>query len=263
MTQQPPSPLDDERILAFVFHPRKDWGPPVDTRGVKDVLLGLPSGVNLGARFYAASPCSPVILYFHGNGEVARDYDDIAPFYIRTGLNLLVVDYRGYGRSSGKPTLSSLIQDASEVLDPVMAWLRGSGISGALWVMGRSLGSLPAIHLARFKGELLNGLIVESGFADTLGLLRRIGVSLQGLAIPREWERVNLENISEVSLPTLIIHGEFDEIIPLADGQALYERCPSSRKRLLVVQGAGHNDIFWVGRDRYIAAIEAMIFGGS
>ena len=255
-------PTDEEMISAFVFYPRKQWGSPLNTEGVKDLLLDLPDGVSLGGRFFLSKETSPTILYFHGNGEIASDYDEIAPLYVERGLNLLVMDYRGYGRSSGKPTISSLLEDAENLLEPLSRWFRENDLEGPLWVMGRSLGSLPAIHLAASRGEIFEGLVVESGFADTLGLLERVGAPIGARSIPEPWPRVNLSNISRVKLPTLIIHGELDEIIPIEDARALWQACGSDKKQLLVIPGAGHNDLLWIGKRDYMDAITKLVRGG-
>ncbi|MCK7515883.1 MAG: lysophospholipase [Desulfobacterales bacterium] len=84
------------------------------------------------------------ILFFHGNGEIVDDYDDLGPFYNRLGINFLAVDYRGYGNSTGKPTTSAMLADCHVIFKFVNDWLREKGYTGALIVMGRSLGSASA-----------------------------------------------------------------------------------------------------------------------
>lgn len=254
------NPMDEEIISAFVFHPRRDWGPPLETQRARDLFLELSNGICLGGRFFLSRKSSPIILYFHGNGEIASDYDQIAPLYIERGLNLMVLDYRGYGRSSGIPTISSLLEDAQLVLEPFSEWLQQNQLEGSLWIMGRSLGSLPAIHLAAWKGEAFEGLVVESGFADTLGLLRRIGAPTDPSMIPDPWPKINLVNISRVTIPTLIIHGELDEIIPVEDARALWQACGSPIKELLVIPKAGHNDLLWIGETTYMNAITKFVW---
>src|SRR5262249_157568 len=81
-------------------------------QGAADHLIQGAPGVSLGARHYRGDIGSPTILYFHGNGEVVGDHDSIAPLYHRAGLDLFVVDYRGYGRSGGKPSFAALVEDA-------------------------------------------------------------------------------------------------------------------------------------------------------
>ena len=89
------------------------------------------------------------MLFFHGNGEIAADYDDLAEFYLGCGASFWVVDYRGYGRSTGEPSYSRMIEDAGAVLDDVPAWAERAEIEpDRILVLGRSLGSASAIYLA-------------------------------------------------------------------------------------------------------------------
>ncbi|MER3421020.1 MAG: alpha/beta hydrolase, partial [Chloroflexota bacterium] len=117
--------LDRPHILAFLFYPRPDWSPPPE--GAEDLTIPVADGVSLSARLYTADRDWPVILFFHGNGEVVADYDAIAPLYHGSGLNLLVVDYRGYGRSGGRPTVAALHADAHRVKAAAFAHLDANG----------------------------------------------------------------------------------------------------------------------------------------
>jgi hypothetical protein len=259
----PAESIDHALVLAMVFHPRRDMGPSRDDERVRDFLFPVEEGVAIGARMYISEHRDPVVLFFHGNGEIASDYDDIAPLFADRGMNLLVADYRGYGRSTGTPTLSGMVRDAREVFDAARAMLAANGFTGALWIMGRSLGSAPAIEVANHCSGSLAGLIVESGFADTVGLLGRVGIPVQTIPLPPEWAHLNLDSIRHVTLPTLVIHGEWDEIIPVSDGKALFDAAGAARKELLVIPGAGHNDLLWVGVEQYMAAVSLFIAGGE
>jgi len=215
----------------------------------------------IGSRFYPAGKDEPVILFFHGNGEIASDYDELAPLYLDRGIGLLVFDYRGYGKSTGSPTLTAMMRDSVVLFEAAVQWLMAQGYRGHLWVMGRSLGSAPALQVARREKRRLKGLIIESGFADTLGLLRRIGAPISSKAYVRFWSRFNLVAIQEVTLPTLILHGTEDWIIPASEGEALYAASPAPRKELVLIPRGGHNDLMWVGTDRYFGAIERFVKG--
>jgi alpha-beta hydrolase superfamily lysophospholipase len=219
-------------------------------------------GVTVGGRLYPAAPEAPVVLYFHGNGEIAADYDDIASLYTRMGITLLVIDYRGYGRSDGAPTGSNLLADAVVVCDAVTTVCGENGLAPArFFVMGRSLGSAAAIEVALHAGEQLAGLVVESGFSDTMALLARLGVEVQGADEERDGFG-NAAKMARVTLPTLIIHGQDDVLIPVSDGQELYNRCAASDKQLVLIPGAGHNDLMMVGMAQYFEAIRTFVRGG-
>ncbi len=104
--------LDRPEVASVLFYPRRDAGSPRLAAGTRTVRIPVGEGVHVGGRIYPASPGAPVILYFHGNGEIASDYDGIAGAYSRIGLTLFVVDYLGYGISDGHPTASALVEDA-------------------------------------------------------------------------------------------------------------------------------------------------------
>ena len=145
--------LDRPDVLRVLFYPRRDAGLDSHPPGVVPLTIPVAPGVSLGARLYPAGPDSPAILYFHGNGEIAADYDDVAPLYTRLGSTLLVADYRGYGTSSGTPTATGLLSDAVALFDSLAPMLHDHGLLPArLYAMGRSLGSAAAIHLAVHAG---------------------------------------------------------------------------------------------------------------
>jgi hypothetical protein len=99
---------------------------------------------------------------------------------------------------------------------------------------------------------------VESGFADTFALLRRMGLSLQGVAEDRDGF-ANASKLSLVRAPTLIIHGREDRLVPAADGQELYRRSAAADKHLLLIPGVGHNDLLFIGLRAYMEAIRAFV----
>ncbi len=124
--------------------------------------------------------------------------------------------------------------------------------------MGRSLGSAAALEVAHRTPAGIDGIIIESGFAYTFPLIERIGFLQVGDAFEYKDGFGNLEKIAGIRLPTLIIHGERDWIIPIGDAEALYAASAASAKRLVRVPGAGHNDLMLVGRRPYFEAIAAF-----
>jgi pimeloyl-ACP methyl ester carboxylesterase len=127
-----------------------------------------------------------------------------------------------------------------------------------LYVMGRSLGSAAAIEVAVQTGEQLAGLIIESGFADTIALLTRLGAPVSGLDESQAGFG-SVAKMAQVTRPTLIIHGQNDSLIPASEGEALYRHSGAADKRLVLIPGAGHNDLLLVGHTRYFEAIAAFI----
>ena len=263
--------LDRPEVLAFLFHPRPEPGalgataPMAEARvpGTTDVLIPVADAAVVGARFHLADPAAPSILFFHGNGEIVADYDDLGPRYNRMGINFLAADYRGYGRSTGRPTVTAMMHDCHAVLAFVGDWLAGHGFSGPLFAMGRSLGSASALELADAHPDRLSGLIVESGFACAGPLLQLLGVDPAAVGFREEAGFRHIDKIARWTKPLLIIHAEFDHIIPFSDGRRLFDACPSPQKHLLKIPGADHNSIFMAGLGEYLAAIRETVFSAG
>jgi len=248
--------LDRRDLVRGLFYPRRDAsGPPL---GAVDHRIEVEEGVQVAGRFYAADPSCPALLFFHGNGEIASDYDMIAPAYHQIGASLFVADYRGYGGSDGAPSFSSLIFDAHPVLAYFHALLDEQGFTGKRFAMGRSLGSLPAAELAATAHERLAGLIIESGAPDLTRLRQRAGIPESDLEVTALVE-AHAARLAPIDLPVLQIHGEWDEIIPLEYGVAFHESLETEAKQLVIVPGAGHNDIGWVGRELYFEALARFV----
>lgn len=258
--------LDRPEASRVLFHPRPDGYMPAQGPFTRAVRVPVAPGVELGGLAFIVDSQAPVILYFHGNGELASEYDDIAELYRRLGITLVVIDFRGYGASGGHPGATTLLADAGAVLGQMPALLSGLGLSPKAWfVMGRSMGSASAIEIAArvssssSGGKGPSGLIVESGFALSLALVVRLGGRL-----PAEADEVrdgfgNLNKIGAVTLPTLVLHGAEDWIIPADEGEMLFRRCKAKDKHLVIIPGAGHNDLMFVGRKQYFDAIYAFI----
>ncbi len=250
--------LDNPLILSFLFYPRPAQPGTSRLDNVTDGAIPVEEDVVLGYRLYAHDPGAPIILYFHGNGEVAPDYDDIAPFYHHAGASLMVVDYRGYGWSTGRPLVSTLLPDVEVVYQRLPGVFTEAGLEGSpLIVMGRSLGSVCAIELASRHPGALKGIIIESGFAHVKPLLIRLGLPMIDkvrLSDPIN----NIGKMTLTSLPLLVIHGENDALIPVEEGQALHDASPATIKHIQRVRGAGHNDLLYYAEE-YFATIANFI----
>lgn len=250
--------LDRPEVLASLFHPRNEYGTRSPADSAADVLIPVGDDIAIGGRFHMASPEGVNILFFHGNGEIVADYDDLGSVYNRMGINFLPVDYRGYGRSGGQPTVAAMMRDCRVILDFALGWLQDNRYSGPLILMGRSLGSASALELASCCPEKIGGLIIESGFAYAGPLLQLLGINLASIGYNEEKSFGNVNKIKEFRKPVLIIHAEYDHIIPFSDGEALFDACPSSDKVFLKIPGANHNDIFMRGMTAYLDAVNRL-----
>ncbi|MBN1546853.1 MAG: alpha/beta hydrolase [Syntrophaceae bacterium] len=246
-------------IVQRLFFPRRESAPDRDHPKALNHFVEVAPQIRIGCRFFPSHQDAPNLLYFHGNGETAPDYDYVAPLYQQLGINLFVADYRGYGMSDGHPSCSAMIGDAHPLFQGFSDFLKSNGYTGHFWIMGRSLGSAPAIDIAWHYQKQFQGLIVESGFASARNQLCRIGMVhlLKNNEAPIGFG--NDLKIREVTIPTLIIHGEGDEIIPVTEGRTLYNLSGAEQKHSLFIPRAGHNDLLLLGLDAYMGAIAAFV----
>lgn len=247
--------LDRPEITQFLFYPRKETGWHLSDYA-KQFDIYAKDGTRIGSRLYLSSPDDPHILFFHGNGEIAEDYDDIGQIYTKFNMNFMVVDFRGYGRSQGQPSVSSMLCDAHDALISIQKWLDQQNRKGPLWVMGRSLGSASALELAASCPERMAGMIIESGFSRTIPLLKRLGIDTDKLNLTEEHILSNHDKIARFLKPTLIIHAQYDQIIPLSHGEELFNLCPAAIKKLHVIAGADHNTIMLMAGMSYFKIIQ-------
>ena len=252
------TPLDQPQVLSVLFHPR----PELQTHAVHppscDVLIPVAEDVDIGARFHLHSKSDVNILFFHGNGEIVADYHELGALYNQVNLNFLTVDYRGYGRSSGQPTVSAMMKDCHTIFRFTCKWLREKGYTGPMIVMGRSLGSASALELAAGCSDDIDALVVESGFSRAGPLLQLLGVDPVAIGFREETGFRNIEKIKSFDGPTLIIHAQFDHIIAHSEGVALFEASLSASKTMLTIPDANHNNIFMRGFQEYLTAVKQL-----
>jgi pimeloyl-ACP methyl ester carboxylesterase len=236
-------------VSAMIFYPRPDTSSP--PAGAIDLDIPVAEGNTLGARFHPIDSPDP-------RAPAVGDYDEVAADYRAAGAGLVVVDFRGYGRSSGTPSFSSMIADARVAFAQIGRELEDRGHTGPLLVMGRSLGTHCALEVAARFPERLAGMVIESGSGELARLADFAGVdpTQPPVADLLDAHAVKLRSIE---LPVLMIHGELDELIPLAAARETLERLGSTRKQLEVIPRAGHNDLWWLGRRRYFDALAAFI----
>lgn len=252
------SVVDSPPSLKVLFHPRPEIANALLPDGIHKVTIEVEPNIKLGGRLHKASAAAPVILFFHGNGEIAADYDKIGSFYTRRDMHFLVVDYRGYGTSDGTPTMSKMLSDAiviQQSLDKIFEDHRI--LPSRTFVMGRSLGSAPAIEVAvNAPPGRISGLIIESGFAETAVLLKCLGAPTTS-HIPDRHN--NISKMKHMQLPLLLIHGDCDGLIPSSEASKLLERANCDAKELLLIRDAGHNNLLRMGMNPYFSAIERFV----
>jgi alpha-beta hydrolase superfamily lysophospholipase len=250
--------LDHPAIVNFIFYPRaNDYELPDNERST-GFLVPVADGINISCRFFSGNKNNANILFFHGNGELAGEYEDIGSAFNSAGINLFVADYRGYGRSGGRPIVSHMIKDAHLIGDWFNRFLEGKNYTGSRFVMGRSLGSASAIDLAAGHPDWYSGVVIESGFCDVSDLLGRLGMVLKQSG-QKAAASPGFDRVTRITMPALIIHGEYDSIVPLAEGEKIYRNIASQEKKLVIVPDADHNSIFAEGTELYMREMAAFV----
>jgi alpha-beta hydrolase superfamily lysophospholipase len=173
-------------------------------------------------------------------------------------MNLVVADYRGYGASSGTPTLTDLVQDAHVIFKEVREELSRRNLRKDLWVMGRSLGSISGLELAYHYQKEMPGLIIESGFPSVVRIMFHLGIPALVTGL-EEIDQECLERIKKIFLPTLIMHGERDSLVPVENAKEIYQQLGAEEKELLIIPSATHNDIMLTGFKDYFKAIQQFV----
>ena len=250
--------LDTPELLTSIFYPRRSEVTPLP-KGAIDLEIETEPGVIIGCRLHIHDISSPNIIFFHGNGEIVADYDDIGPLYNHAGINLLVMDYRGYGWSSGTPGVASMLSDAEVLFCEIQNWLSHNAYTGALFLMGRSLGSISAIDLATRHEDDIKGLIIESGIANTVPLAKSLGIDIDGIDFTEEDGFQNVEKIAKTTIPTFIFHGARDEIIAASEAEKLQSFSGARTKEFVVIPGATHNTMILTGGKLYFQTIKGFI----
>ncbi|MHA1723598.1 MAG: alpha/beta hydrolase [Promethearchaeota archaeon] len=237
--------IDDPRISSVVFFPRKAPIPNNIKSHVIPLAFKIHDNITIGGYMYKKDVNLPTILFFHGNGEIALDYQYLYHFFFKINVNLAVMDFRGYGHSSGEPTYSSLYADAFPIWQKFMEWMRDNRLRGSIFVEGRSLGSTCAAEIGAQSPKDLKGIIFESSFASAYNMMTRLFRINDPRITPVALEEYsNDTRMRRIKKPVLIIHGTLDWIIPKSEAELIFNALPDIiEKKLVLIEGAGHNDI--------------------
>ncbi len=209
-------------------------------------------GVKLHAWFVPADQPRGTLLFFHGNaGNISHRLDSLRIFH-GLGLDTLILDYRGYGRSEGEPSEEGTYRDADAALRYLQEQ-RGVAAEDII-VFGRSLGAAIGAHLAtRYQ---VRALILESAFTSVPEMAATLYPFLPARWLVR-FSYATKDYVGNLSCPVLVIHSRDDEIVPFKQGEALFAAA-SPPKRFLELRG-GHNDGFLANRRAYVEALDEFI----
>lgn len=215
------------------------WGQVADiVTSDRERLLALHSPAREG---------HPTVLYFHGNADRVDRFEFLARSLAERGTGLLALSYRGYPGSTGTPSETGLIADGIAAYD----WLV-SRSGGPVILLGQSLGSGVAVAVAAER--LVAGVVLISAYDSILELARRTYSFVPVAPFLKDPFRSDLR-IGGIDTPKLFIHGRLDTLVPVARGEALFGAAPEP-KRMLILDEAGHNDIW---SERVLREIEGFV----
>ena len=238
------------------FPPRYPEGFPAPQTyqgEVEEVWLLTEDGVKINAFYRSNPPSKQVLLWFHGNAENIGYGLEHLRALAKIGVNILAVDYRGYGKSEGKPDEAGVYHDADAAYDYLIKQrhFRPEDII----IYGHSLGGAVAIDLASRRP--CGGLIIQSSFINARAMARRMfAIPLIEYVVKSRFD--SLQKIREVHAPILIVHGTRDDLVPFRMGQQLFAAAPEP-KRFYPIEGAGHNDLMEIGAVSYLACLQRFV----
>lgn len=193
------------------------------------------------------------VLYLHGNGGNLSMWADIlAPLWSQK-LEIVAVDYRGYGLSSGSPTEQGLYRDVDAAIGYVHEKLRRHDAPLIYW--GRSIGAAMAAYAASRREP--DGIVLEAGFSNARAVLQTNPV-MWLLSFFATYRFPTSEWMTGVKAPALVIHGDRDSVVPYRLGQRLYDELRGP-KRFLTIRGGDHNDPTPADPDLYWTAVREFV----
>ncbi len=199
-------------------------------------FIKTPNGETLNAlHFKSPTPSKGFILYFHGNAGNLQRWGNYAIDFTKLGYDILMVEYRGYGKSTGKPSEVDFYADAQVVLD----WAKANFSFSRLIIYGRSLGSGVAAELATKNTPYL--LILETPFDELKGVINTPIRPLLSI-FPSKYNFPNKEYIPKIKCRKIIFHGTLDWVVPLASALRL-KPLLSKEDRFFIIEGGGHRNL--------------------
>jgi uncharacterized protein len=239
---------------SFVFFPSREIMATPTQAGLvyEPIEIRAEDGVRLSGWYVPAAEARSTVLFLHGNaGNISHRLMALHSLH-GLGLAVLILDYRGYGESSGSPSEEGTYRDALAAWD-YLTTTRGIAADRVV-LFGESLGGAVATWLA--TRERPAGLVLESTFTTMRELAGHVYPFFPARLLLRT-DYPTIERLSRVRCPVLVIHSRDDEIVPFEHGERLFAAAPGHKQ--FVKRQGGHNDAFLAGRAVLVAGIERFI----
>jgi len=189
----------------------------------------------------AGSSNVPTLVFFHGNaGNIGHRLPNVKDLLNAVACNVFMVEYRGFGKSTGDPTENGLKIDAVTAITYISG--RKDLNVNKIVLFGRSLGGAVAVHVGKHHSDKLSGIILENTFTsvpDMMNIMFPILSWFQFLCT-NKWN--SLDGVKAFTKPTLFLSGDKDELVPKWMMERLYKNCGSSRKKIRTFPDGEHMD---------------------
>jgi fermentation-respiration switch protein FrsA (DUF1100 family) len=229
-----------------------NWSPP--GLPVQDVWLRASDGTKLHAWWIPGDGAKFTFLAFHGNAANISNRADVYKFLRSMPANVLAVEYRGYGRSEGKPSEAGLYLDAEAGYEYL---INVKGIAPKQIIsFGQSLGTAVAAHLAA-KREV-GGVLLEAPFPSAAAVARRIFWFLPGISLAVASQFDTQKRLKQIKAPVMIVHCADDPVLPFEFGKAVFA-AGHEPKRFLKIDGYCHEEASIMAPERYRASLKAFL----
>jgi fermentation-respiration switch protein FrsA (DUF1100 family) len=217
--------------------------------GAQDIWLTSVDGVALHAWLFPNPHAPFTTLFLHGNAGNVTHRIDHARAIAQAGSSSLILDYRGYGKSQGRPGERGLSLDADAAYDKLV---KLGSRPDRIVIHGESLGTAVAVEIAARRP--CAGLILESPFASLSEMAGGV-LPILGPLLAHGFNTA--KQIRKVRVPLLIIHGDADEVVPFSQGLAVFAAA-NEPKRFWRIAGAGHNDLLEVAGKTYVQSLRSF-----
>lgn len=242
-------------VNSMAFYPRNTPEMRPDTQLLNATEMFIPSSENISlhAFFFPNDNSEEIILFLHGNSGNIYYRMDIVGVLREAGVNVLLIDYRGFGLSTGSPSEKGMYEDSVAAFQFIRNQLGYD--SKKIFILGRSIGSAAAIHVA--SGRDIGGLVLISPLASGKDVMNKFGLWWLSWMVGSSFDNQSLAQ--DLTAPVIIVHGNKDRVVKIASGKKLYDAMPMTNKRFVEIEGAGHNNLMNLFEDRLWQTVSEFV----
>ena len=226
----------------LLFNPNKKYqsAEDISISGFSEVLLQASDGTEIMNWYHKGDENKPAILFLHGNtGQIAYLAPAMLPLS-DAGYTILMMEYRGFGKTKGKISKKAVVEDATLAFD----WLKNKGYSKVV-VYGYSFGT--AFSSALTEVRKVDGLILTAPFSSLYQLVSEKNVPFAKYVLKDKY--MSVDYLKKYSGPLLIVHGKNDKLIPYHHAETLFENANSSDKELKLLDNETHHSVFFENKN--------------